>query len=60
MTRIDQVQAKLAASVDGEGKPRKGFKGRVAACQAELGRLSAARVASGTEIQGLTQGSRGA
>jgi hypothetical protein len=52
MTRIDQVQAKLAASVDGEGKPRKGFKGRVAACQAELDRLTAARAVAGKESGG--------
>jgi hypothetical protein len=45
VARFEQVQAKLTASVDATGKPLKGMKGRVAACQAELDRLSAARAA---------------
>ena len=43
MRRIDQINAMIAASTDANGKPRKGFTGRVAACQAELARLTAAR-----------------
>jgi hypothetical protein len=46
------VRAILAASVDATGKPLKGMKGRVAACEAELARLAAARVVSGTESRG--------
>lgn len=39
MARLDDLHAKLAASVDAEGKPKKGFKKRVAAITAEIARL---------------------
>jgi hypothetical protein len=52
VARFEQVQAKLAASVDATGKPLKGMKGRVAACRDELARLTAARIAAGTESGG--------
>lgn len=40
MTRLDDLQAKLTASVDSEGKSKKGYKTRVVALIAEIARLS--------------------
>lgn len=56
MARIDQVRDKLAASMDGEGKPRKGYNLRAAACRRELDRLEleeAARTSTSTESVGV-------
>ena len=44
MARIDDVKAKLAASIDRKGKPLKGYSKRVAALKAEITRLEAPAV----------------
>lgn len=43
MTRLDQIRQKLAASVDGNGQPLRGYAARVAALRQELARLETTR-----------------
>lgn len=43
MTRLDQIRQKLAASLDAEGKPLKGYGARVAALRQELARQETTR-----------------
>lgn len=45
MTRIDQIRAKIEASLDAEGKPKPGYSLRVAACRRELSRLELGQTA---------------
>lgn len=48
MPRLTDLKTKLEASLDGEGKPKKGYKGRVAALQRELVRLEPGTTARNT------------
>lgn len=41
MTRLSDLQARLASRCNGEGKPKKGFTKNVGALQTEIRRLSA-------------------
>jgi len=50
MARIDVVREKLAASLDGSGKPLKGYTLRVAACRGELAQLEAAERAAALRV----------
>lgn len=43
MTRLDQIRQKLAASLDANGNPLKGYGARVAALRQEIARQEAAR-----------------
>ena len=43
MRRIDKINAIIAASTDANGKAKKGFKARVAACREALGKIEIAR-----------------
>lgn len=53
MARLDDLHAKLAASLNSEGKPAKGYKLRVAAIRAEIARQEALQPERGA----LTAGS---
>lgn len=51
MTRIDQIRSKLEASLNADGKPRRGYVLRVAALRRELSRLELGDTAPAVDSQ---------
>jgi hypothetical protein len=46
MDRLEELRLKLGASVDADGKPKAGYRLRVAMLEAEIERLETARAAT--------------